>query len=249
MNLERDSNGEFAIWFNDFNRDNLMMVNTRGEVLKRIETSQFKRRDQFLGRIFVLNDSLLIAYMQSESVFENGGHRVIAPRHRLFNYETGEMLREYKSYSDYKVNEDADFIVVRHLNSYDEMKPDRSKIAMVMPLMNKINILDIESGKVKSVAKKNSPNLNIVFSGRPVRYYYVDILSDNHCIYAMEGDPDQSHRFTGRINVFDWDGNFVKVLQIGEDATVFAFDPVRRMLYAKNDLEEITVYDLNFLYE
>jgi hypothetical protein len=54
---------------------------------------------------------------------------------------------------------------------------------------------------------------------------------------------------SGRILVYDWDGNFTNILQINEDAEYFAFDPIRKILYSKTDDETVTAYDLNFLYK
>jgi hypothetical protein len=77
--------------------------------------------------------------------------------------------------------------------------------------------------------------------------HYRALQADDSYIYVLE-HPKEGLPY-GIVNVFDWDGNFVRILRIDDGNVSFAFDPVRKILYIKNDAEEITAYDLNFLYK
>jgi hypothetical protein len=268
-NFEKDSSG-FYLWISDTYNNRLLRINSQGEFTKIISTSNFKSTTPFgIGNIFMLNDSLLIAYSQSESIFEDDD-KYSAPSYHVFNYKTGETVSVYKFYSDYTASKDVEILKIlpyNYLSSSDGIKPDKNKIAMAMKHLNRINILDLESGKVKSVALKNAPDLNLLSSGKRVETYYKRLQCDDRYIYVIESAyverTEQNAAFwyenltnpSGRIFVFDWDGNFTNILQINDDAIGltdmigFAFDPVRKILYAKNDAEEITAYDLNYLYK
>ena len=237
--VERDSNG-IAFWFHDFNRDNLMLVNLQGKYLKKINTTKFDPDKMCFSRVFILNDSLLISYKQFYEVFENS---FIAPSNRIYNYRSGKMLKEFKFYSDYRINEGEPYW---SLHSSNRIKPDKSKIAMPMQYLNYINIFDIESGKIKSIKPKGAHGLDFILSGKQVGRYYGDICCDDHYIYVL---MEAFGKLTGMIHVFDWEGNFTHILQINKDFQYFAFDPVRKVLYAKNEYDEITYYDVKFLYK
>ncbi len=240
--FEKDSSG-ICMWVYDINKSNFMLVNRQGHFVKRIKTSILKSNDPFYGRIFVLNDSLLLAYLQAVEIFQD---KVISPHYSIFNYETGEQRKEYKFYSDYSVNNNTEVEPIMYLSSFEGIKPDKSKLVMAMTYLNRINIFDIKSGKIKSIGTKDTPDLNTVLSGESMKPYYGGVRCDDRYIYVIEGTYNQ---LTGKINVFDWSGNFTNVLQVNKEATFIAFDAVLKTLYTKNDTEEIMAYDLKFLYE
>ncbi len=242
--FEMDSN-EVCMWLNDMNKGYVMLVDTRGRWIKRINTRNLQSDAPYHGRVYVINDSLLMSYTYGVEIFPG---KIRSYRYRLFNYETGEMLKEYKFYSDYEEHENTKLLPAQYLHSFDRIKPDKSKIAMIMPYLNKVNIYDIKSGETKSFGTTNTPDIDVISTEKSadVKQYYGDVECDDKYIYVTEGTRQQ---FSGRIQVFDWEGNFVRVLEIKNDATDIAFDIVRKILYAKNDLEEVTAYDLNFYYK
>lgn len=246
--FELDSTG-VCLWVNDFNQYKLMLVNMRGDYIKQIKTSNLESTNPsgIIAGAFVLNDSLLTSYMPTGELFEN---QFIAPFFRLFNYRTNETLKDYLAYSNYEVdlkNYLADGIYPgSFLSSLAEIKPDKSKIAMAMWNLKRIDILDLKSGITKSIVPQDAQSLERVLLSNHERKYYSDIRCDDRYIYVVEGtwnDP------SGRIFVLDWDGNFIRILQADEDGLRFTFDPVRKILYTKTDDERVTAYDLKFLYK
>ncbi|MCL2560724.1 MAG: TolB-like 6-bladed beta-propeller domain-containing protein [Rikenellaceae bacterium] len=249
--FERDSSG-ICSWFFDNGRDLLILVNTQGEWLRTIDVSQFERSEKFFSIVLPLNDSLLIAYTPSIPISENGFSPIV---HDIYNYRTGEKVRGFPIYNGYIAADPRLTISHDYLSPIHVLKPDRSKLGLVMECLRRVNILDLESGKVRTIELKDSPALNSVSRGKPIRGHYVRAACDDHYIFAVEGDyygrqsVNERIPVTGKIHVFDWDGNFRHILQVNDDLHVFAVDPVRRMLYTKNYYEEITVYDIGFLYE
>jgi len=103
-----------------------------------------------------------------------------------------------------------------------------------MLFLRRVDILDFESGEFKSIATKDSPDLNRVVSDQAKNvFHYKNLEVDDYYIYVMV--EFEGKRTSGTINVFDWEGNFVRVLQVNQDAVNFAFDPIRRMLYTRTD--------------
>ena len=245
-NFEKKSD-EIHLWVNDFLRNNIILFNTQGERIREINTSKFKSTNDYgIGAFHVLNDSLFLAYVQPYELFEN---KVASPSWHVFNYQTGETIKEHKPFGNYRTNgEWHNFFPTPRdlLSSYGAIRPDKSKLADMMFFLKRVYMLNIETDKLKLIATKDAPDLNRITSGGTKTEYYRNLQCDNLYIYVMETNGKQT---SGTINVFDWDGNFVRILRISEDTDNFAFDPIRRILYAKNDAEEIMAYDLNFLYK
>ncbi len=260
-NFEKDSNG-IHFWISDVNKKRLLKINMQGQFTQIINTSNFKSTNSFgIGEFFMVNDSVLLAYVQPGEIFTDG-QKCYSPSYHVFNYKTNKILRTYEFYSDYTVDEGAGINPDMYLYSIDRIKPDKSKIAMAMWHLNRINILDLKSGKIKSIGTKDAPDLNLASSGKRVKPYYRGLRCDEHYIYAIESTLVERNKNnasfwyenltkpSGRIHVFDWDGNFTNILQVKEDVAVnFAFDPVHKKLYSKTDTEKVTAYDLNFLYK
>jgi len=264
-NFEKDSNGLY-LRVSAINNKFLIRINMQGEFVEKTYTARFKTTNEYgIGQFFMLNDSSLIAYMQGYTIFEDGAE-CVAPSYRIFNYKTGEIIRDYKFYSDYTAGSSESAVLLifpeYYLSMLSKIKPDKSKLAMAMSHLKRLNILDIESDKVKSIETQDSPPLNFISLGKPVHRYYEDLFCDDDYIFVVESTTTERTeanawywyetltRPSGRILVYDWDGNFVCILQVKEDVSEnFAFDPVRRILYTKTDDETVRAYGLNFLYK
>jgi len=257
--FEKDSN-EIYIWINDLPRNNLVLLNTQGERVREINTSKFKSTNPYgVGAFHMLNDSLLLAHVQPWRIFEN---RFTASGEHVFNYQLGKTVRTYMFYSEYESPNNVHGVSPgNYLTSNSTMKPDKTKLATAMFNLKRLNILDIESGKIKSIATTDAPDLNHLWSGKPVVEHYRGIKSDERYIYVIESTrakrteinaiywSEYLSKPSGRIFVFDWGGNFVRILYVEEDVVWITFDPIRRILYSKTDCEIVRAYDLNFLYK
>ena len=246
--FEKGLDGTY-LWVNDFLKNNIILFSTRGERVKEINTSKFKSTNDYgIGAFHVLNDSLLLAYVQPYELFENN---VVSPSWNVFNYKTGKTINEFKPYGDYRVSGEWNrgFFPLPDdlLASFGAIKPDKGKLIEAMFFLKRVDILNLESGKSMSITTKDAPILNLVTLSNSIKeLHYVNPQCDDHYIYVMEIN---GNRTSGKINVFDWEGNFVCILRIKDDTLNFAFDPIRRILYAKNDADDVTGYDLGFLYK
>jgi hypothetical protein len=248
--FEKDSSDTY-FWVNDLDlrRNILVKLNTRGERVKEINTSTFKSTNIYgIGAFHILNDSLLLAYVQPSRIFMDE-NKFTPSGYHVFNYKLGETVGKHLFFGEYK-EPDGVLYPGNYLSSIIcRIKSDKTKLATAMHHFKQVIILDLESGKIKSIATNDSPDLNLnhLLPGKPVKYYYRNLHSDDSYIYVLEHVTGSSQ---GTVNVFDWDGNFVRILRIDEGNIWFTFDPVRKIIYTKNsDTEKITAYDVNYLYE
>ncbi|MDR2907463.1 MAG: hypothetical protein LBU91_05695 [Bacteroidales bacterium] len=246
--FEKHSDGT-CLWINNKARNRIELLNMRGEIVKQFDVLKFESTNPYgFGSFYVLNDSLLWAYVSTIKIFEN---KYSAPSHYIFNYKLGKIVNKYTFYSNYETDDRTDIWPDSYLTSTAcGMKSDRTKLALAMPFLKRVDILDFKSGKMKSVQMRDSPDLNSISLDVRLNRHYWGSICDDRYIYVAEGSYEQ---FFGTIQIFDWDGNFVRVLRINEEGYekgyVFALDPVRKILYTKNDAEEVTAYDVNYLYE
>ena len=258
--FEKNTNtNEIYLWVNDFHRQNLVLLNTQGERVREVSTSEFRQTSNpfGIGGFHMLNDSLLLAHVHPWRISET---RFTASGQHVFNFQQGKTVREFMIFSEYDHPADVNW-PSQYLTSNTALKPDRTKLAIAMFDLRRLNILDLESGEVKSIATTGSPHLHHLWHGERVVEHYRGIKSDDYFIFVIESmrarRTEANARFwseylstpSGRIFVFDWEGNFLRILQVNEDAAWITFDPVRRILYSRTDCERITAYDVNFLYE
>jgi hypothetical protein len=209
------------------------------------------------GFVFILNDSLFLANNQGEEQYYEEG-TFIPPAYHLYNSRTKEKIKTYRMYNGFIPISDKFFKQWRYkvcYGSYDRIKPDdRSKLAMGMLHIDQINILDLKTGEIKGYKNKTSPDFGYLKDYDIYRLYYSYILVDDRYIYGLYSDTEYGARkWEGNIvNVFDWNGNFIKKILLDKIALAIALDPVNKYLYLDSvgeDEEEIYRYDVSYLYK
>jgi len=238
------------LWIHEYNKRQFNLVDmSSGMVKKRIDFSDFKKKGNFpFARVFFLNDSILIAVNMPET--KNLNYDIMVPKFRLINYLTKKEIGYDELYDEDVYNklrgEGQD---TEHLAENYRIKPNKSKVVAVMHCLFQINILDLKTGKWKGFRIADTPGFNIVSNPIPLPTYS-DVSVDDSFIYAMlnnDFEPDVKPI----IHVFDWNGNFVRILEFDQKGTVFDLDNVHKKLYFKDEeLEEnVWVYDVSYLYQ
>ena len=132
--------------------------------------------------------------------------------------------------------------------SLDRMRSLNDKIVLGMGYLCQINILDIESGELKGYRIKDTPD----FDDLPeAKFYYTDTCVDDtfiFCLYigkTLKENPSLSNNI---IHVYDWNGIFIKKIELDYTVNQITFDPVGKYLYGYTNDEEIIQYDFNILY-
>jgi hypothetical protein len=208
----------------------------------------------FTTFVFYLEDKVLAKNM---SVWDQDGSDNYLPSQ--YNIYGLKDLKKYDSYIMYN----APILTKRgaslpdyYQSSIDRIKPDHTKIAMGMQMLNQINILDVETGNLKGYRVKGScgfDDLNNV--GKQVKFCYKMITLDNDYIYALYAGIDLAEdgvahfmTSTDNIHVFDWEGKFIAKIQLDQKVEYIAFDPIKKFIYSYDNEELIYRFDVSYLY-
>jgi hypothetical protein len=241
-----DNNG-LKMWFYDYDvKKTCILIDINSNtIVDCIDISWLKpERKEPCSRFFILNDSLFLALNMEEPAY-NSEYRVLPHIWSLYNYRTGEKLRQYDAF-----NESVFLEEFFGFNSEDQLKPDHTKFVMPMEFFRQINIVDIQTGEIKGYMFKDSPDYSIVAKKRADEFktYYTRACVDNDFIYATIKEKDNTV-----IDVFDWNGNYLKRLSLDKEMNTFiTLDPVNKYLYIPvigEDEEEIYRYDVSYLYK
>jgi hypothetical protein len=240
-----------CMWFYDYLRKECLLIDmVNNSIRKRFSISKLKNDREFpFVRVFILNDSLLLACNQGDDMYGEGV--LIPPLYRIFNYLTNEEVAKYEIYNSFRYNKR--LMPPNCLYSQDRMKPDKTKIGVVMNYLRQINIMDIETGKITGYRVKNTPDFDILEENSAFEYvtYYLWICVDDDYIFALLNTNDEKSTV---IDVFDWNGNFKKELRLDKkiiDFTSIGLDPVNKYLYIiapGEEDEDVYRYDVSYLY-
>jgi hypothetical protein len=245
-------------------RNECVLVNleTPGDIVKRkmdinIETD-FEYTFAF---VFILNDSLFMASNQGE-ILRNGNDSFRPPAYCIYNSRTKEAIKSYNPYNGFIPVSNEFFSGWWYGECYgsmDRIKPDKSKMAMGMRAVDQINIIDIATGNITGYRSIGTPDFEYLrHDPNNYKAYYVYLCVDDKYIYGIRSVTGklrgEEARNLNTINVFDWDGNFIRKIVLDKTAIKITLDPVNKYLYtdvseADKDEEEIYRYDVSYLYK
>lgn len=122
-----------------------------------------------------------------------------------------------------------DDIMGKSYSNYNMIKPDDSKFVLLMYHFNKILIFDIASGDHICIEVRREED---------AVYHYG--TCSNKYIYAMYG-RSKGHK---EVQVFDWDGKFVKVIDTDCDLMDIAVNEDDSYLYALTEDNKLLTFNL-----
>jgi hypothetical protein len=247
--LESDSS--ICLWVYDWGKHTCILINLiDGSQIKKIDVSKLPNERDMITGIFVLNDSLLLAYNQGEDLYFDG-NTLLPPFYRILNYRKNSEIAVYNVYNQFKYRSNT-IAPQSCLFSLDRIKPDKTKLAMPMERFRQINIMDIRTGKVMGYKIENTPEFDILRKGSQteIKPYYTETEVDDELIYAAI-----YHEKGISIDVFDWEGNFKRVLILdlgNKEISGIALDRINKFIYALLVGEEGEIvyrYDVSYLYK
>ena len=122
-------------------------------------------------------------------------------------------LRQFKIFGEGAHARDYSFFT-----SMDAIRPDKTAMVICMRALDKLNILDLEKGRHKTIVtspeQKKSRDLtewktvDRTAPGYMYSYYYA-VDCDEHAIYAIYSPGNE-------IRIFDWDGRFQRKMMVKE---------------------------------
>jgi hypothetical protein len=256
-------------WFFDDRRKKCVLITwLDGTIKKEINISALRSGLEYPLKYFILNDSVLIAYNQGEAIFtDNTGSMddyFTPPKYHVFNYKNGRRIITYEPYNKFKYNEITD--PQGCLFSWDNIKPDKTKLVMGMLYLGQINIMDIATGKITGYYIQDTPDFDVLrkYSDFNGEFFYSLIFVDDDFIYGAinereDGIMNNNGYGTGvrkgngktTLYVFDWNGNFKKIIVLDKEQESIALDPVNKHIYVLTngeDDEEVYRYDVKYLY-
>ena len=123
-----------------------------------------------------------------------------------------------------------------------------------MTRMFQISILDLKTDVLKGFRIAGTQGFDFVRTPLPPQdrtrdsYYLVSV--DDDYIYAMLNNMHKPEN-KPEVHVYDWNGNFVRILETDQKGVRFDFDRKNKKLYFKDAEEEenVWVYDVSYFYK
>jgi hypothetical protein len=193
---------------------------------------------------FRLNPQEVMVYLQGVFL-TSSGDQALPPCYQKREIFTGKLIKNYDLYTGTVHNDNKIISTSSYYNSIDCIKPDGTKIVQGMSLLSQINILEIDSAKYSGYRMKGTPDFSVLYTdNKDVRHYYGRIQADNQYIYALysgnllPSSPQEPYQFAHHIHVFDWDGKFVRILDVNYPIRSMWLDTLNGVFYfidAKTD--------------
>ena len=201
---------------------------------------------------FKSDDSSNLLFFTPPSVLNSADNKYSLPRFVNVDYMNWDTKKAYDIYSEPGLyNKDAGNLNGEFYLSFNVINPSCSKIAMFMTLVSQVNILDINTGDLKSINISGTHEFNYLLKNPEnykMCYGFSDV--DDKYIYGLYIDktytePEGTHGDT--INVFNWDGSLVYKLKLDYEVDQIRVDSQKRILYGNSSVEgKIFKYHLPF---
>lgn len=251
-------NGEVKAFFIAINEEKAGIFNITESVKQKTTVCDtvfdFKWRSKYTRPfvyVFKYDEDSFMAYKRGVQLTIEE-HKYSLPQFVMINSSTGDIERTYHLYNEPALYNPvaADWNGSFYL-SWNLMKPDKSKMAMFMTLLPQINILDIETGALKSIRIAGEPGFEYL-KGRveDLKEFYLFSDADDKYIYALYApksytDPKVTIEKC-MLHVFDWEGNFVYKLYISEALNQIRVDLKNKVVYGVSfSTEEVFRYPLS----
>lgn len=257
-------NDDICLWIGDGN-SKYVLVNITAS-LRDGRTVVVKQYDHMPGRKYwshgfgvgyILENDLILTRTQCESDYQSDKDYEPTCYH-LYKGDIEHHVKDYTLYNKAIYSMTERFANDEIYNTVDVMRPDKKKLAMAMPLVGQLNIMDIETGKQTGYRLKDSYDLDYIPSHDMYSYkeFFQNISADQQYIYISyinkpidSKEEDGSHfRNAETLKVFDWEGTPIITLHLDNKFRFMSFDPVHKMFYLTNYKDELYRYDMNFLY-
>lgn len=254
---------DICFWLGD-SHGKYLLINVSAS-LKEGRTIISERYDNMSGRKkwiygfgagYILDNDLLLVRTQSEPLYQSDkGYQPTS--YHLYKHDVDHHVKDYTLYNKAIYSPDSKFSSELFYNTVDGMRPDKKRMAMGMPFIGQLNIMDINTGELVGYQLKDSYDLDYFASHSINEYklYFEWLCVDQQFIYASCVDKpltareaDGSYCHARKMLVFDWDGRPLMTLHLDHKIMDMTFDPVHRMLYVTNEVDELYRYDMNFLY-
>lgn len=142
---------------------------------------------------------------------------------------------------------------VTHFASMFEDRGNVIDVVQVMIFFPQINIIDTESGTIRSIAvdrsyRKWKQVIGSMINMDMMNYYFGVTSTSEYIIASYRHLPLKSMSESGHgtsFHVFDWEGNFLIDIKVSEDIGNITYDSRRNLLYCLDVSGRVIRYDLS----
>lgn len=252
-----DKNG-LSVWIRDGYSDKIQLLNLSNSLRNQnllIDTvlTLDWRNHTFVpfGYVFVLNNSGFLVRIQAE----RNANGYIPDKYEIYNTQQ-KLAKEIEVYKNPIFKDKHDFPVENYFISRDRLKPDGSKLVMVMEMMGQMNIYDIRNNSLKGFRIINTPDFDyLTKSVENYKIFFTDVCVDDKFIYALYSnvileEEGRNYPFnTNTVLVYNWDGEFVRKIVIDKLTREISIDPVNHNMFVLTNEDLIYKYDVSYLYK
>lgn len=130
---------------------------------------------------------------------------------------------------------------------------NKRDVAEIMIFFPQINIIDTESGTIRSIAvdrsyRKWKQVIGSMINMDMLSYYFGATATSEYIIASYRHLPLKSMNESGHgtsFHVFDWEGNFLVDIKVSEDIGNITYDSRRNLLYCLDVAGRVIRYDLS----
>lgn len=192
----------------------------------------------------------ILAFKQPEQM-NLKEHRYSLPQWYVIDPEKDEIVREYDLFKSFIYNPVAKEMNEQFFSSFNLLNEERTKIVMFMSMLPQINILDLQTGKLRGIRLSGYPDFqDLATEDKTFREYYGFSAIDPDYIYALWLDKDCTKIEPNKscfVYVFDWGGELKYKLYIPETINQIQVDAGSRLLYGVDlQMDKVFRYKLPF---
>lgn len=246
-----EEHGQLKTVINAHNEQQFLIWNiTKSIELKKTifdKRSSYQRGREGYIDITYLDEECLLIYQPSSEPTDPDDQTSL-PRFQKLKLNSGELIREYPIFKKPIIPEDEQNLPFPLAGS-TAVKIDKTKAVHAMIFLDQISIVDLNTGEVKGLRKKNSPTFSSFYKDiKNPKYYYTRVQANDSYIIAtwLDGTPvDHSKTILyDQLHVFNWEGELIKKIRLDTPVKEIWLDKITNRFYGYNPYRE-KLYEYN----
>lgn len=208
---------------------------------------KFKEADPMRPYIYSyrINDSTLLGYLGSSA--EDFNHtKPILPAIELRDIYSGDVLKTIQVFSDTFEDDGLPINLIKtekgyipsfnYFYSITAVKPDCKYMVQAMKYLAQLNIVNIETGEIKGIRLKDTPDFSIFGNNKNIKKQYFRgglIATENFIYVGYSGEEINAKKSNVQyIYKFDWNGDILDIYDLGLSVDKILYNKVTSELYA-----------------
>ena len=191
------------------------------------------------------------SYLLGDSVFLINRSFIMHPKgtvndfFEVYDYRQDSILHSFYTTNFPEIMKDP---AIDHIlfDKYPVLRNDCQKLATIYRAFGMLSIVDIPTGKTKQIYTEGAePNWKKTIN--EPREHYTDIQCDNQDIWLLARDNNDPDNLKSRIDIFDWEGNYLYKIELDQLISIFSIDKKFGFIYAKTTEDRLIRYNIKEL--